>query len=73
MVPAFTAADKTLGTLTECTSETQNLDCKCKERVLHFLFVFTYPFKKKKKKNHDTREIKVRRSVGFFDVFRGRL
>lgn len=71
MVPAFTAADKILKTLTECTSETQNLDCKCKERVLHFLFVFTSLFKKKI--NHAIREIKVRRSVGFFDVFRGRL
>lgn len=69
MFPAFMAANKILTILTASTSKTQNLDCKCKVRVLNFLF--TLPYLLKKPKAHGPKEIKER-SVGFFDVLRGR-
>lgn len=46
MFPVFMAANKILKTLTANISKTQNLDCKCKVRVLNFLFALPYLFKK---------------------------
>lgn len=47
MFPAFMAANKILTTVTASTSKTQNLDCKCKVRVLNFLFALPYLLKEK--------------------------